>query len=123
MPAADAPPLERTLKICKGVRGADGVGHVYVTEAGRPDQLLAPRTDLFMRSSTGLDWGYSGSGPAQCALAILADALGDDLRAVRVHSGFHLRVIAALPRHLSWQLKQAQVTAAVEDIERDFTKE
>ena len=123
MPAADAPPVERTLKIYKGIRGTDGAAHVYISESGRPDQLLAPRTDLFMRSSAGLDWGYSGSGPAQCALAILADALGDDLRAVRVHSGFHLRVIAALPRHLSWQLKQAQVTAAVEDIERDFPKE
>jgi hypothetical protein len=123
VPAADAPPLGRTLKIYKGVRGADGVGHVYVTEAGRPDQLLAPRTDLFMRSSAGLDWGYSGSGPAQCALAILADALGDDLRAVRVHTGFHLRVVAVLPRHLSWQVTQAQVTAAVEDIERNVPEE
>ena len=123
MAAAEAPPPERALKIYKGIRGADGAAHVYVSEAGRPDQLLAPRTDLFVRSSAGLDWGYSGNGPAQCALAILADALGDDLRAVRVHSGFHLRVIAALPRHLSWQLTQAQVTAAVDDIERNVPEE
>ena len=111
---------ELTSKVYKGIRGADGVAHVYVSEAGRPDRLLAPRTDLFMLFSTGLDWGYYGNGPAQCALAILADALGDDLRAVRVHNGFHASMIANLPRHLAWQLTQEQVIEIVKDIESNF---
>jgi hypothetical protein len=119
----ESPRFGGTLRVYKGVRGADGVAYVYVSEAGRPDHLLSPRTDLFTRSSAGLDWGYYGNGPAQCALAIVADALGDDLRAVRVHSGFHFRTIAALPRHLSWQLTQAQVLAIVEDIEQNFPEE
>ena len=121
--AAESPSSELTSKVYKGIRSADGVAHVYVLEAGRPDRLLAPRTDLFMLFSTGLDWGYYGNGPAQCALAILADALSDDLRAVRVHNGFHARTIANMPRHLSWQLTQAQVIAIVEDIESSFPDE
>lgn len=121
--AAESPPPEGQSKVYKGIRGADGVAHVYVSEAGRPDHLLPSRTDLFAHSSAGLDWGYSGNGPAQCALAVVADALDDDLRAVRVHSGFHFTTIAALPRHLSWQLTQAQVLAMVEDIEQNFPED
>jgi hypothetical protein len=106
------------MKVYKGIRGADGTAHVLVTEPDRPDRLLAPRADLFERSAAGLDWGYSGNGPAQCALALLADALGDDVRAVRVHRGFHFHVVAALPRHLPWQFTAAQVVAIVEEIEQ-----
>jgi hypothetical protein len=29
-------------------------------------------------SPTGFGWGYGGSGPAQLALALLADSLGDN---------------------------------------------
>jgi hypothetical protein len=92
---------------------------VLVAEPDKPDRLLPPRTDLFKRCATGLDWGYAGNGPAQCALALLADALRDDLRAVRVHWGFHFYVIAALPRHLQWQLTQEQVVASVQKIEEN----
>ena len=106
------------MKVYRGMRGADGSAQVFVVEPDKPDRLLADRTDLFKRSATGLDWGYAGSGPGQCALALLADALGDDARAVRVHQGFHLYVVAALHRHLPWQLTQAQIVAMVEEIEQ-----
>ena len=43
---------------------------VIVTVDGRP---LNPRLDLWNHSPTGFEWGYGGSGPAQLALAILAD--------------------------------------------------
>jgi hypothetical protein len=109
------------MKVYKGFRGADGTAYVSVGTSGAPDRALAPRTDLYNRCTTGLDWGYSGGGPAQCALAVLADALGDDLRAIRVHQGFHHLVIARLPRHLPWQLTQSQVIAMVEEIEQTAT--
>lgn len=38
-------------------------------------RLLRPRHDLFNHSPDGFAWGYGGSGPAQLALAILADHL------------------------------------------------
>ncbi len=34
---------------------------------------LGPRLDLANHSPDGFSWGYGGSGPAQLALAILAD--------------------------------------------------
>ena len=107
------------MKVYKGTRDADGTAHVQVAEPDKPDRPLAPRTDLFKHCATGLDWGYLGNGPAQCALAVLADALGDDLRAVRVHRGFHFYIITALPRHLAWQLTAAEVIAIVEEIEQN----
>jgi hypothetical protein len=111
------------MKVYRGIRGADGTAHVQVEEPDKPDRLVAPRTDLLKHCSTGLDWGYSGNGPAQCALAVLADALGDDLRALRVHQGFHFYVIAALPRHLTWQLNEAQIIKTVTEIEQSAVVE
>jgi hypothetical protein len=40
--------------------------------------------------------GYGGSGPAQLALAILADHLGDDAAAVCLHQVFKWSVVAKL---------------------------
>jgi hypothetical protein len=111
--------VEGTMKVYRGTRDAGGVGHVYIAEADKPDRLLDPRTDLFKHCLTGLDWGYSGPGPAQCALAMLADALDDELRAVRVHAGFRFQAITALPRHLPWELTADEVRAIVEDIEHN----
>ena len=60
-------------------------------------QAIAPRLDLFNHSPAGLDWGYGGSGPAQTALAILADFLEDDAKAVRLHQTFKFALIGGLP--------------------------
>ena len=106
------------MKVYTGIRSETGIAHVEVEEPNKPSRLLAPRTDLFKHCATGLDWGYSGSAPKQCALAILADALGDDLRAVLIHGGFHFYVVAALPRHLSWHLTEGQVIEIVQEIEQ-----
>ncbi|MBV8269982.1 MAG: hypothetical protein JO252_26975 [Planctomycetaceae bacterium] len=48
---------------------------VRETEDGRQSPLPL-RTDLRKHSPTGFEWGYEDSGPAQLALAILADAVG-----------------------------------------------
>jgi len=105
------------MKLYRGVRDAKGVARVYVIEPDKPARLLNPRTDLFRDCMTGLDWGYAGNAPAQCALAILADALNNDLRAVLFHKGFCARSIEHLPRHLPWELTQAQAVAMVQEIE------
>jgi hypothetical protein len=87
-----------------------------VTRAGKP---LEPRLDLWNHSPGGFEWGYWGSGPAQLALAILADHLGDDERAVRLHQDFKRVVVAMLPRE-SWALTAGQVAQAVAAIEASF---
>jgi hypothetical protein len=60
---------------------------------GKP---LPLRLDLWNHSPTGFEFGYGGSGPAQLALAILADCCGDEL-AVAYHQPFKWAVIARLP--------------------------
>ena len=65
-------------------------------------QPLDPRFDLWEHSPTGFEWGYGGSGPAQLALALLADHLGDEERAIALHQTFKWAVVAKLPH--SWML-------------------
>jgi hypothetical protein len=57
---------------------------------------LPLRLDLWNHSPTGFEFGYGGSGPAQLALAILADCCGDEL-AVTYHQAFKRMVIANIP--------------------------
>ena len=78
---------------------------VTVTVDGRP---LNPRLDLWNHSPTGFEWGYGGSGPAQLALAILADHLRDDEQAFNFHHRFKWAVVAEFP-HRSWALTSPQI--------------
>lgn len=76
-----------------------------VTVNGEP---LNPRLDLWNHSPTGFEWGYCGSGPAQLALAILADHCKDDERALNFHQRFKWAVIAELStRH--WMLTSDEI--------------
>jgi hypothetical protein len=78
------------------------------------------RLDLANHSPTGLAWGYGGSGPAQCALALLAHALGDDERAMRLYQRFKFRVVAALPRTKGWALTRDEILEHVAAIEAEL---
>ena len=75
-------------------------GRCVVTCDGRK---INKRLDLFNHSPNGFEWGYGGSGPAQTALAILADYLKDDDRAVLLHQKFKWDVIAKQP-HGGWSI-------------------
>lgn len=77
----------------KYYRGMRIDGDCSVTVNGEP---LNPRQDLRNHSPTGLNWGYGGSGPAQLALAMLADCLGDDL-AQSHYMAFKQEIVAQLP--------------------------
>ena len=66
------------------------------------------RLDLFNHSPSGLNWGYDGSGPAQCALAILADYLdGDDQLALLLHQDFKADFVAGWDD--SWEIAGSQI--------------
>ena len=84
---------EKSMKIYLGQRDDDG--KPIVTVDGR---LLPTRNDLRDHSPSGFEWGYPGSGPAQLALAILADFLGDDELAQDLHQFLKRDVIAKLPQ-------------------------
>ena len=83
---------------------------VIVTVNGHP---LNPRRDLRNHSPTGFEWGYCGSGPAQLALAILADHLGDDELTLDFYQRFKWAVIAELPKR-GWALTSAQIEESLE---------
>ena len=74
------------------------------------------RLDLRNHSPSGPEWGYGGSGPAQLALALLADALGDDERAQRMYQDFKFRVVGRLP-HDKWELSQEDIVQTVAELE------
>jgi hypothetical protein len=74
-----------------------------VDEAGLV-HMLDPRLDLRNHSPTGLSWGYSGSGPAQLALAILCHALHRDERAEDLYQEFKDAVVSRFDQNQPWRL-------------------
>ena len=68
------------------------------------------RAELREDSPERLEWAYGNRGPAQLALAILANLTGSDEYAVRHHHWFKLDVIATLPWE-GWNLTEARVRA------------
>jgi len=81
-----------------------------VTVDGRP---LRARLDLWSHSPAEFEWGYCGHGPAQLALAILADHLGNDEEALNLYQRFKWAVIAELPKH-SWALNSGEIDQVIE---------
>lgn len=83
--------------------------------------LRDPRHDLRNHSPDGYNWGYGGSGPAQLALALLADALGDDQKAQRFYQDFKFRVIGRLDSD-TWELSQEDIRQSVAAIQAERGK-
>lgn len=81
---------------------------------GRP---LPLRLDLANKSPTGFEWGYGGSGLAQLALALCADALADDEVALAVFQRFKFRVVGGLPRDAPWSLTAGEVRRHCRELE------
>ncbi|HET6184012.1 MAG TPA: DUF6166 domain-containing protein [Acetobacteraceae bacterium] len=93
------------MKLYRGSRGLEGA---VVTVDGRP---LDPRFDLRTFNRTGFEWSYAGDGPRQLALALLADHLGDDARALALADVFMDAVVAELDNE--WELSGADIDAAL----------
>ena len=93
------------MKRYSGARTIDGI---RVEVDGRP---LDERCDLKRFSRAGFEWTYEGKGPAQLALALLADHLDDDGRALALCEAFMRDVVANLEN--DWELSAAEIDAAV----------
>ena len=77
----------------RGEREVDGTVRVWIeTKTGQdtpPERgELDLHLDVYAHSPSGFAWGYGGSGPAQLALALLVDALGDREMALRHYHDF-----------------------------------
>ena len=95
------------MKTYIGIGQQDGTLSVSVN--GQP---LNQRLDLWNHSPTGFECGYSGSGPAQLALALLADHLNDDELAVALHQSFKREAVAGLSPQ-GWRLTSKQIERAL----------
>lgn len=96
------------MKTYAGERTLRGI---KVTVDGAP---LPPRMDLRCFARTGFEWTYAGQGPRQLALALLADHLGDDARALALSEQFMRHVVMYLDN--AWCLTSADIDAALAEM-------
>lgn len=98
-----------------GMRLECGANPVMVWHQGdghrKTSYPLDCRWDLRNHSPDGFNWGYGGSGPAQLALAILADYLGNDDTAQQHYQNFKWDVIANLPGDANFVLSSKTIDA------------
>jgi hypothetical protein len=78
-------------------------------------ESLDPRLDLANKSPSGFEWGYLGSGPAQLALAILADHLSDDKKAQSLYQLFKEKVIAPIQED-AWSIDSSEIDHALAEL-------
>ena len=97
------------MKTYTGDRTIDGIRVLVDAEP------LDPRFDLRTFSETGFEWTYEGDEPRQLALAILADHLADDARALALVDAFMRAVVANFNN--TWAMSSDDVAAAVAVLE------
>jgi hypothetical protein len=111
------------MRVYRGWRDFNGTAHVTVRIVGRHGvpmhgRRLRLRLDLDNHSPTGVEWGYGGSGPAQLALALLADAVNDDERALRLHQPFKWAVVAKWKQDEAWSMTDEDVRVWADKLDR-----
>lgn len=107
------------MKTYEGMRSPDepnSAGEAMVFVNGQV-LSIAPSQKVWNHSE-GFSWGYSGSGPAQTALAILLDYYGDRDYAVRMHQHFKGRVVAAWPQEHGWKITGEEIDIICKELER-----
>lgn len=115
------------MKVYHGIRNntTDGIKVTVTVPSKRlgksnfTTSKLNPRLDLINHSPTGMNWGYAGSGPAQLALALLADVLKDDDRAIHLHQRFKFKLITRLKTD-EWKLTEREIIEIVRNIEAEM---
>ena len=90
-------------------------GQVTVRE-GETKRPLDPRFDLRKYSPAAFAWGKGDSVSAQLSLALLADALHNDARALELHHRFNRRVVTMLPAR--WTMTRSRILDYADMIER-----
>lgn len=116
----------RAERVYVAERRSEGAGdlRVYVEEGGQQ----RPLPHVVWHSPTGYEWHFGGAGPADLALSILADHLGerptpDELahgepRCWKLHQAFKWAVIAPAP-HEGFRLPAHEIAAWLERYARE----
>ena len=114
---------ENTLRAASSSDGQSGTStkHVYHGHHSPSEQVgeeytvtvdgdtLPKRYDLLSASPSGYAWAYSGSGPAQLAIAILAHAYDDEFATMH-YQQFKREVVSELPED-RWTLRTPDLDA------------
>jgi hypothetical protein len=88
-----------------------------VIKEGELSRPLDLRLDLDPEGQTGLKWGPENDRGKRLAVALLADALDDDTKAVNLAEAFTARVVAMLPER--WTMSRKRVLSFVMIIARE----
>lgn len=94
----------------------DGDTWVIAAAGGQASRPLPLYLEVRRHSPSGFEWGYSGSGPAQLALALCIEVVGR-VRAERAYQYVKDELIAPIGSD-TWMLNGAQILAIVEAVER-----
>lgn len=105
------------MRVYRGVRTGDA-RVVTVRDEDGAERPLDPRFDLRNHSPDGFNWGYGGSGPAQLALALCADVLGNDERVRAVYQRVKFSLVGRLEGD-RWELTDVEIHSAVEAAEAE----
>lgn len=112
--------LQERVVTYRGVKVSEcGAQPVVKVENGMVEPLSPERSqDLINHSPDGFQWPYSGSGPAQLALALLLDATGDPDIAVRYHQDFKRDHVAGWGDR--WQITRRDILLWLEMTEKSY---
>ncbi|WP_440992400.1 DUF6166 domain-containing protein [Haloarchaeobius baliensis] len=98
-------------------------GQTIVKKQPNQEQLTPARSlKLVSHSSTGFEWGYGGSGPAQLAHALLLDYTDDAEIAMAHYIEFKNRVVSQLECSGPggrWRLTGSDIDAALHELADD----
>jgi hypothetical protein len=96
----------------RGIRDSRGETRVTVNDNGATSTL----PHIAHHSSTGMDWGYEGSGPADLARSLLAHHVGCGIvPGPDIYQTFKLLVVAKLPPQ-GWMLDDREIEAVLTSI-------
>jgi hypothetical protein len=96
------------MRTFKGSRTIDGI---QVTVDGEP---LNFRYDIKRLCDTGFEWTYEGDAPAQLALALLVEHLGDSEKALDRYEAFMRRIVANFDN--DWEMTSEDMEQALADL-------
>jgi hypothetical protein len=89
------------------------------TTVGRTEPL-DPRHDLAQYGSGHFAWGYGGYYARQTALALLADAIDDNERALRLAVAYTAAHFAGIDAQASWRLSRQELRDQANAIEAPY---
>jgi hypothetical protein len=104
------------MNVYHGTRTEHGVA--VVIEDNGECRSLDPGHDLRSHSLSAFEWSYSRSGPAQLALALAPDVLGDNDKAQDICQRLKFKLIGGLPKE-GWVLTEGRIRVAIDSIERE----